>query len=36
VLTAIRPQLRAALHYHLGTTTLRTRQLMVDVQQLLD
>ena len=26
------PQLRALLHYHCGSPTLRTRQLMIDLQ----
>ncbi len=34
-LAPLRPRLRAALHYHLGTRALRTRQLMVEVQGLL-
>jgi DNA repair protein RecO (recombination protein O) len=34
-LTALKPMLRALLHYHLGTAALRTRQVMVDVQRLL-
>lgn len=33
-LTPLRSQLRAALHYHLGSSTLRTRQVMLDVQKL--
>lgn len=35
-LPALRAQLRALLHYHLGTPALRTRQLMLDVRRLLD
>ncbi len=35
-LPALRSQLRALLHYHLGSPTLRTRQLMLDVRRLLD
>lgn len=31
---ALRPQLRALLNYHCGVTTLRTRQMMVDLQNL--
>jgi len=34
VLTGLKPQLRTLLHYHCGVTTLRTRQLMIDLQQL--
>jgi DNA repair protein RecO (recombination protein O) len=30
----LKPQLRALLHYHCGVSTLRTRQLMVDLQAL--
>jgi DNA repair protein RecO (recombination protein O) len=30
----LKPQLRALLHYHCGVTTLRTRQLMMDLQAL--
>jgi hypothetical protein len=30
-LPALRAQLRALLHYHLGTATLRTRQVMLDL-----
>lgn len=30
----LRPVLRALLHYHLGSTVLRTRQVMLDVQAL--
>ncbi|MDQ2734310.1 MAG: DNA repair protein RecO [Pseudomonadota bacterium] len=33
-LAELRPILRAQLHYHLGTDTLRTRQVMLDVQSL--
>lgn len=35
-LPALRTQLRTLLHYHLGTPTLRTRTLMLDVRRLLD
>ncbi len=35
-LPALRVQLRSLLHYHLGSPTLRTRQLMLDVRRLLD
>ena len=35
-LPALRGQLRALLHYHLGSPLLRTRQLMLDVRRLLD
>ena len=34
VTTELRPQLRALLHYHCGVKTLRTRQMMVDIQSL--
>jgi len=30
----LKPQLRALLHYHCGVSTLRTRQLMIDLQAL--
>jgi len=33
-LTALRPLLRAQLHYHLGTSQLRTRQVMIEAQAL--
>lgn len=33
-MTELKPQLRALLHYHCGMTTLRTRQMMVDLQSL--
>jgi DNA repair protein RecO (recombination protein O) len=33
-LAELRPILRAQLHYHLGTDTLRTRQVMLDAQSL--
>jgi DNA repair protein RecO (recombination protein O) len=33
-LQGLRPMLRALLHYHLGTAQLRTRQVMLDVQNL--
>ncbi|MED5619530.1 DNA repair protein RecO [Ideonella sp. BN130291] len=36
VLPVLRPQLRSLLHYHLGSPQLRTRQVMLDVQRLLD
>ena len=32
--TELKPQLRALLHYHCGTRTLRTRQMMIDIQSL--
>ena len=35
-LLALRLQLRALLHYHLGSPQLRTRQVMLDVRRLLD
>lgn len=34
VMNELRPQLRALLHYHCGVATLRTRQMMVDLQSL--
>jgi len=34
VLAALRPLLRAQLHYHLGTSQLRTRQVMIEAQAL--
>ena len=34
VSTELKPQLRALLHYHCGTKTLRTRQMMIDIQSL--
>jgi len=34
VLPALRSQLRALLHYHLGSNVLRTRQVMIGVQSL--
>ncbi len=34
VMTELKPQLRALLHYHCGVATLRTRQMMVDLQSL--
>ncbi len=33
-MAALKPQLRALLHYHCGVSMLRTRQLMVDLQSL--
>jgi DNA repair protein RecO (recombination protein O) len=33
-LPELKPQLRALLHYHCGVPTLRTRQLMMDLQSL--
>jgi DNA repair protein RecO (recombination protein O) len=33
-LPELKPQLRAVLHYHCGVATLRTRQLMMDLQSL--
>jgi DNA repair protein RecO (recombination protein O) len=35
-LVALKPQLRALLHYHLGSPQLRTRAALRDVQRLLD
>jgi DNA repair protein RecO (recombination protein O) len=34
VVAELKPQLRTLLHYHCGVTTLRTRQLMIDLQGL--
>lgn len=34
MMPALRPQLRALLHYHCGVEVLRTRQLMLDIQAL--
>lgn len=34
VLAGLKPQLRALLHYHCGVSTLRTRQMMLDLQNL--
>ena len=34
VMNALKPQLRALLHYHCGVKTLRTRQMMMDIQAL--
>lgn len=34
VANELKPQLRALLHYHCGTRTLRTRQMMLDIQAL--
>jgi DNA repair protein RecO (recombination protein O) len=34
VLAEIRPWLRGLIHYHLGSSVLRTRQVMLDVQNL--
>jgi DNA repair protein RecO (recombination protein O) len=31
---ALKPQLRSLLHYHSGVKTLRTRQMMLDIQSL--
>lgn len=36
VLPALRMQLRALLHYHLGSSVLRSRRVMQDVQRLID
>jgi DNA repair protein RecO (recombination protein O) len=33
-MSELRPQLRALLNYHCGVTTLRTRQMMMDLQNL--
>lgn len=34
VMGELKPQLRALLHYHCGVKTLRTRQMMIDIQSL--
>ena len=34
VMAELKPQLRALLHYHCGVKTLRTRQMMIDIQAL--
>lgn len=34
VVAELKPQLRALLNYHCGVTTLRTRQMMIDLQSL--
>lgn len=34
VASELKPMLRALLHYHCGVSTLRTRQMMVDIQNL--
>lgn len=34
VMSELKPQLRALLHYHCGVKTLRTRQMMIDIQTL--
>ena len=34
VMSELKPQLRALLHYHCGVKTLRTRQMMIDIQAL--
>lgn len=34
IVNELKPQLRALLHYHCGVSTLRTRQMMVDLQSL--
>lgn len=34
VVSELKSQLRAVLHYHCGVTTLRTRQMMIDLQSL--
>ena len=34
VMGSLKPQLRALLHYHCGVKTLRTRQMMIDIQAL--
>jgi len=34
LMSNLKPQLRALLHYHCGVKTLRTRQMMIDIQAL--
>ena len=34
VANALQPQLRQLLHYHCGVSSLRTRQMMLELQQL--
>ena len=34
MMAELKPQLRALLHYHCGVKTLRTRQMMIDIQAL--
>jgi DNA repair protein RecO (recombination protein O) len=34
VMSDLKPQLRAVLHYHCGVKTLRSRQMMIDIQNL--
>jgi DNA repair protein RecO (recombination protein O) len=34
VMSELKPQLRTLLNYHCGVTTLRTRQMMIDLQTL--
>ncbi len=34
MMSELKPQLRALLHYHCGVTTLRSRQMMIDIQNL--
>jgi DNA repair protein RecO (recombination protein O) len=34
VMAELKPQLRALLNYHCGVGTLRTRQMMIDLQSL--
>jgi DNA repair protein RecO (recombination protein O) len=34
VMPGIKPQLRNLLHYHCGVKTLRSRQMMIDIQSL--
>jgi DNA repair protein RecO (recombination protein O) len=34
VASELKPQLRQLLHYHCGVKTLRTRQMMIDIQAL--
>jgi DNA repair protein RecO (recombination protein O) len=33
-MAGLKPQLRQLLHYHCGVKTLRTRQMMFDIQAL--
>jgi len=34
MMAELKPQLRSLLHYHCGVRTLRTRQMMMDIQAL--
>jgi DNA repair protein RecO (recombination protein O) len=34
MMSELKPQLRNLLHYHCGVKTLRSRQMMIDIQNL--